>query len=127
MGHSLINRPGNFEHFSSVNSLEHRAIPDPFLDPKLVTDSTVEDEQQQERQKEKDDEDEGGVDSLVHGAAPLLQAADVLFFIQEVIFNLYSKNETQKSAPKEQNAATMTSQRPLTQPPMDFGNLNQLL
>lgn len=64
-----------------MKSLERWAVPYSFLDPKLITDFTIEDEQQQERQQEEDDEDEGGVDFLVRGAAPLLQAADVFFFI----------------------------------------------
>lgn len=79
--YTFINRPDYFEHFSSVKSLERWAVPHSFLDPKLVTDFTIEDEQQQERQQEEGDKDKGGVDFLVRGAAPLLQAADVLFFI----------------------------------------------
>jgi len=64
-----------------MNSSEHWAISHSFLDPKLITDFPIEDRQQQQRQQEEGDEDEGGVDFLVHGAAPLFQAADVFFFI----------------------------------------------
>lgn len=71
-----------------MNGSQHGAVAHSLIDPEFIADLTVQAEHHQERQEEEDDEDEGGVDFLVHGAAPFFQAADVLFLIQEVILNL---------------------------------------
>lgn len=75
-----------------MDGSKHRAVPHSLVDPELVADLTVQAEHHQQRQEEEDDEDEGGVDLLVHGAAPLLQAADVLLFVEEVVLNLWDEN-----------------------------------
>ena len=64
-----------------MNSSKHRAIPNSFLYPKFIANLTVQDKHHHERQEEKDDKDEGGVDFLVHRAAPLFQAAHLFFLI----------------------------------------------
>lgn len=75
-----------------MDGSKHRAVPHSFVDPEFVADLTVQAEHHQQWQEEEDDEDEGSVDLLVHGAAPLLQAAYVLLFIEEVVLNLWSEN-----------------------------------
>ena len=64
-----------------MRGLKHRTVSHSFLDPEFVADLTVEDKHQHQRKEEEDDKNEGGVDSLVHGAGPFLQAAEVFFFI----------------------------------------------
>ena len=64
-----------------MRGLKHRTVSHSFLDPEFVANLTVEDKHQHQRKEEEDDKNEGCVDSLVHGAGPFLQAAEVFFFI----------------------------------------------
>lgn len=64
-----------------MDSLKRWTVSDSLLDPQFVANLAVEDKHHHKRQEEEDDEDEGGVDSLVHGAGPFFQAADMFFFI----------------------------------------------
>lgn len=76
-----LNRPGYFGHFFSVDSSKHWTIFHSFLDPKFITNFTVQGKHHHKRQEKDDDKNEGGVDFLVHRTGPLFQATDVFFFI----------------------------------------------
>lgn len=84
---------------------KHRAVPHSLVDPELVADVAVQADHDQQRQEEEAEQDEGGVASLLRRAGPLLQAADVLLLVQEVVLDLQRKNESVSRARRGRRAA----------------------
>lgn len=71
-----------------MDGLQNGSISNSFLNPELITNLTIEQEHQHQREEEEEDQNERGIYLLVNRASPLFQAANILFFKEEVIFIL---------------------------------------
>lgn len=93
-----------------MNGLQNRSISYSFLNPEFITNLTVEQEHQNQWKEEEDDQNESSVYLLVNRACPFFQAANILFFIEKVIFILKQEGTIEK---RTSSKSTLIYQTPI--------------